>query len=247
MGRHKILLVDDNQELLRLLARLVDGEGWEPLPFPRGTPALEAIARENPAVAVVDVLLPDMLGYDVGKVLRAKEIPFLFMTGIFKGGRSASEARIQHGAAGYFEKPFEARRLLEAIRGLLPPEPVRGPSPAAANAGASDDFDVGVAVEPEETVDAVSISPGGWRSASAGPSRGHSRRIAARGATSRRDRPPASRPGRRAGQRATRPGGRRQPRRAARRGRAARQPARPHHRLLAHAADGRAGLFRAAR
>jgi two-component system, OmpR family, response regulator len=151
---HKILLVDDNQELLRLLARLVEAEGWQPLPYPRGKPAVKAIATKQPAAAVVDVLLPDMLGYDVAAALRQAGIPFVFITGIFKGGRASSEARLHHGAADYFEKPFEARRLLEAIRRLLPAEPV--PVPAPADAGT--DFDVAVAVDSEESVAAMELT-----------------------------------------------------------------------------------------
>ena len=100
MGRqHKILLVDDNQELLRLLARLVEAEGWQPVTYVRGKAAIDALGSEQPAVAIVDVLLPDMMGYDVGAALKKAGIPFVFMTGVFKGGRAASEARVQHGAA----------------------------------------------------------------------------------------------------------------------------------------------------
>src|SRR5919197_399676 len=133
MASHKILLVDDNKELLRLIARLVEAEGWLAVTCARGKDALAAISGEAPAVAVVDVLLPDMMGYEVGAALKKAGVPFVFMTGIFKGGRAASEARVQHGAAGYFEKPFEARKLLDTLRGLLPPEPPRReePSPLA--------------------------------------------------------------------------------------------------------------------
>jgi two-component system OmpR family response regulator len=169
MGRqHKILLVDDNQELLRLLARLVEAEGWLPVTYLRGKAAIDALGSEQPAVAIVDVLLPDMMGYDVGAALKKAGIPFVFMTGVFKGGRAASEARVQHGAAGYFEKPFEAKKLLEAIRGLLPPEPPVRVQPARAAPSAraeppppgrgSDDFDVEVAVEAEEPVDAFELT-----------------------------------------------------------------------------------------
>ena len=55
---------------------------------------------ERPQVAVVDVLLPDMMGFDVAAALREAKVPFVFMTGVFKGGRAASEARARHGAAG---------------------------------------------------------------------------------------------------------------------------------------------------
>ncbi|HEX7623473.1 MAG TPA: response regulator [Anaeromyxobacteraceae bacterium] len=157
---HTILLVDDNQELLRLLARLVEGEGWRAVSCVRGKSALDAIPIEKPAAAVVDVLLPDMMGYDIGAALKKAGVPFVFMTGIFKGGRAASEARVQHGAAGYFEKPFEAKKLLEVLRGLLPPPTRAAPSPALATERerSSDDFDVEMAVESEEAVDALSLT-----------------------------------------------------------------------------------------
>lgn len=151
---HTILLVDDNNELLRLLARLVEAEGWRAVTCPRGKDALKAIALERPEVAVVDVLLPDMMGYDVGAALKTAGVPFVFMTGIFKGGRAASEARLQHGAAGYFEKPFEAKQLLDTLRNLLPPPPAAAPAPDPSG----DDFDVEVAVDPEEPIDPIHIT-----------------------------------------------------------------------------------------
>jgi DNA-binding response OmpR family regulator len=160
----KILLVDDNQELLTLLGRLIEAEGWTPIPVGKGKTAIEKISSEHPAAAVVDVLLPDMMGYDVGHALRNAQVPFVFMTGVFKGGRAASDARVQHGAAGYFEKPFEARKLVEALRGLLPavtPSPARSaawaPPPLRGQAEQSD-FDVEVAVETDEPVEAMDLT-----------------------------------------------------------------------------------------
>lgn len=156
---HTILLVDDNPELLRLLARLIEAEGWKTATFGRGKQALDAIKAAKPAVAVVDVLLPDMMGYDVGAELKKAGIPFIFMTGIFKGGRAASEARVQHGAAAYFEKPFEAKKLLAAIRGLLPLEPIRRVEPPPPPPAPPDEeFDVSIAVEAEEPVAGLELT-----------------------------------------------------------------------------------------
>jgi two-component system, OmpR family, response regulator len=164
----KVLLVDDNQELLTLLARLVEAEGWTALTVNRGKTAIDRIAVERPAAAVVDVLLPDMMGFDVAQALRNAHIPFVFMTGVFKGGRAAAEARTQHGAAGYFEKPFDARKLVDALRGLVPatpePPPARGrlveaqPDPALPDADEVSDFDVEVAVEADEPVEAMDLT-----------------------------------------------------------------------------------------
>jgi DNA-binding response OmpR family regulator len=162
----KILLVDDNQELLTLLARLIEAEGWTPIPVNRGRAAIDKIASEQPAAAVVDVLLPDMMGYDVAHALRNAQVPFVFMTGVFKGGRAAIDSRTQHGAAGYFEKPFEARKLVEALRVLVPaPSSTQVPPPRPAPSGAPSslvlepsDFDVEVAVEADEPVEAMDLT-----------------------------------------------------------------------------------------
>ncbi len=154
MPRHKILVVDDNAELLTLLARLMEAEGWAAVTAGKGRQAVELIGSQRPAAAVVDVLLPDMMGYDVAAALRKAGIPFVFITGVFKGGRAATEARNQHGAADYFEKPFEARRLVEALRSLLPASPARAPAPQERTS----DFDVEVAVEADEPLDALELT-----------------------------------------------------------------------------------------
>jgi two-component system OmpR family response regulator len=131
MARPKILVVDDNTELVHLLARFLQSEGWEPVTTARGKQALDLLALERPAAAVVDILLPDMMGYDVAQALRRADVPFVFITGVFKGARAATEARTKHGAAGYFEKPFEARKLAEALRALMSAPSPGSPSPAS--------------------------------------------------------------------------------------------------------------------
>ncbi|HSN90002.1 MAG TPA: response regulator [Anaeromyxobacteraceae bacterium] len=162
MTRPKVLLVDDNQELLALLARLVETEGWVPVAVGKGRTAIDRIGSEKPAAAVVDVLLPDMMGYDVAAALRKAGIPFVFMTGVFKGGRAASDAKGQHGALAYFEKPFEAKKLVEALRSMVPRAPASAASPAppppAPPAEDQSDFDVEVAVEAEEPVEAIELT-----------------------------------------------------------------------------------------
>jgi two-component system OmpR family response regulator len=160
----KILLVDDNQELLVLLSRLVEQQGWTPIAVGRGRAALDAIPIEQPAAAVVDVLLPDMMGYDVGAALRKAGIPFVFMTGVFKGGRAAADARAQQGAAAYFEKPFDSQKLVDTIQSLIP---AAAPAPATRRAPPppppppieeKTDFDIELGVEGDEPVEAMELT-----------------------------------------------------------------------------------------
>ena len=130
----RVLIVDDNVELLGLLATVFEDAGYLPIPAQRARPALERIKTEPPDVAVVDILLPDVIGYEVAGALRQAKIPFLLMTGVFKGGKHASDAVHKYGAAGYFEKPFQIDKLVERVISLVPPPPKaeRRPAPAAA-------------------------------------------------------------------------------------------------------------------
>ncbi|HEU4383405.1 MAG TPA: response regulator [Anaeromyxobacteraceae bacterium] len=158
MSRPKVLLVDDNVELLQLLARLFEADGWTPVTASKGRQAVDLVGLERPQVAVVDVLLPDMMGFDVAAALRQAKVPFVFMTGVFKGGRAASEARAQHGAAAYFEKPFEARKLLETLRALVPSATAPRAAPRPHPPAETHDFDVEVAVEGDEPLESMELT-----------------------------------------------------------------------------------------
>src|SRR5690606_9400094 len=77
------------------------------------------------------LLLPDVVGYQVGKVLNASGIPFVFMTGVFKGARLAREGTEREGARAYFEEPFEAGTLVGFLGGVVAPD-VQGEEEEAA-------------------------------------------------------------------------------------------------------------------
>jgi two-component system, OmpR family, response regulator len=124
MAPPKILVVDDNVELLTLLTQLFEDAGYSVIAATKGRSAMEAVKAQKPRAAVLDILLPDMMGYHLADQLRKEQpaLPLVFITGVFKGGRHALEARQKYGAAAYFEKPFEATKLLDAIGQLVPPE-----------------------------------------------------------------------------------------------------------------------------
>jgi two-component system, OmpR family, response regulator len=128
MAPPKILVVDDNQELLSLLTQLFEEAGYQVVPATKGRAALDAVKAQKPQAAVLDILLPDMMGYHLADQLRKDlpALPLVFVTGVFKGGRHALEARQKYGAAAYFEKPFEAAKLIEAMAKLVPPEKKTG-------------------------------------------------------------------------------------------------------------------------
>src|SRR4051812_39121856 len=142
----KILLVDDNQELLSLLTQLFEDAGYEVLAASKGKQAIDLAKANPPPIAVLDVLLPDMMGYHLAEALRRDkpDLPVIFITGVFKGGKHAVEARQKHGALAYFEKPFEADKLIEAVAKVVPAEK------RAGAASIEDAFDVELDIDVEE-------------------------------------------------------------------------------------------------
>ncbi|WNG61341.1 response regulator [Archangium gephyra] len=153
----RILVVDDNQELLTLLTQLFEDAGYEVVGAIKGKQAVEVSRAQPPAVAVLDILLPDMMGYHLADALRKDQpqLPLIFITGVFKGGKHAMEARQKYAAAGYFEKPFEAAKLLEAVQKLLP---VQKQAPTAASMEDAFDVELDIDVEEEGPQDALELT-----------------------------------------------------------------------------------------
>lgn len=133
MSAHRILVVDDNAELRRLLCQLLEEQGHELLQAASGREALDLARKQPPALAIADILLPDMMGYHLAETLkREHSIPIVLMTGVFKGGRHAQDAKSRYGVAEYFEKPFQSSLLLEAVARLLPVEATVPKRPVSA-------------------------------------------------------------------------------------------------------------------
>lgn len=145
MPRPRLLVVDDNLELLSLLTHLFEDAGYDVVSASKAKQALDVARGNAPALAVLDVLLPDMMGYHLADQLRKEfpQLPIIFVTGVFKGGKHGADAKQKHGAVAWFEKPFEARKLLEAVGHHVPAAP---PSPS----GGTEEFEVEVDIDIEE-------------------------------------------------------------------------------------------------
>jgi DNA-binding response OmpR family regulator len=120
----RILVVDDNPELLALLSSAFEEAGYAVQTALRGRNALDLAKKERPDLAVLDVLLPDLMGFDVAEALKKLRVPFIFISGVHKGGKAAANAIGKYGAAGYFEKPFERKALLAMVEKILPTKAV---------------------------------------------------------------------------------------------------------------------------
>ena len=120
MSGPRILVVDDNPELLTLLSSSFEEAGYTVQIAARGRTALDISRKERPDLVVLDVLLPDLMGFDVAEALKKLRIPFIFMSGVHKGGKASANALGRYGALAYFEKPFEGSALLDAVQRAVP-------------------------------------------------------------------------------------------------------------------------------
>ncbi len=115
----RVLLVEDEQHLAEVLADNLALEGYEVEVVGDGLAALESVRVEQPALVLLDVMLPGLDGFTVCERLRAagNEVPVLFLT-----ARNSNDDRVRGlelGGDDYLAKPFDLRELILRVRAIL--------------------------------------------------------------------------------------------------------------------------------
>jgi two-component system response regulator MprA len=118
MGNARILVVDDDLNMLSMLRRTLGFEGYTVQVVPDGESALRAADLERPDIVVLDVMLPGLDGLTVCQRLRARlGVPILLLTA--RGSVPDRVAGLDAGADDYLPKPFAGDELLARVRALL--------------------------------------------------------------------------------------------------------------------------------
>ena len=114
----RILIVDDTVENLQVLSSVLEQEGFQINVAQNGSEALEVAEKAHPDLILLDIIMPELDGFEVCKRLKADdvlcEIPVIFLTAkvetddIVKG--------FEMGAVDYVTKPFQATELLVRVR-----------------------------------------------------------------------------------------------------------------------------------
>jgi len=116
----KILAVDDTPENLRLLDALLSPRGYELVTASSGAEALALLASEKPDLLLVDIVMPEMNGYEVTKRVRAdaasRHLPIIMITAT--GGADLVRS-LEAGADDFVSKPFDQHELLARVKSLL--------------------------------------------------------------------------------------------------------------------------------
>jgi CheY-like chemotaxis protein/anti-sigma regulatory factor (Ser/Thr protein kinase) len=114
-----VLVVDDQEALRSLLARLLEREGFDPIQAEDGAQAVEMYKSESPLVVVSDIMMPKMDGLMLLNEIRRidRNATVILMTG--QGNEDVLLKALRGGATNFFKKPFNVRELIDEIRKVV--------------------------------------------------------------------------------------------------------------------------------
>ncbi|HTU15493.1 MAG TPA: response regulator transcription factor [Solirubrobacterales bacterium] len=114
----KVLVCDDEMQILRGLKLILREAGFEPLPAATATEALDIASLKVPDAAIVDLVLPDGDGVDVCRSIRSwSEMPLIVLSAV--GDEDRKVAALEAGADDYVTKPFSPRELIARLEAVL--------------------------------------------------------------------------------------------------------------------------------
>ncbi len=114
----KILIVDDDTNICELLRLYVEKEGYDTVIAHTGTQAIRKFEQENPDMILLDIMLPELDGWQVCREIRkTSKVPIIMLTA--KGEVFDKVLGLELGADDYVVKPFEAKEILARVRAVL--------------------------------------------------------------------------------------------------------------------------------
>ena len=126
----KILVVDDEEDIRKLVRRLLTDKGHQIIEADRGLMALRLVKEESPDLILLDAMLPELHGFDIAKRIKGSDkygaIPILMMSAVYRGWRIAEDLKANYGIEDYIEKPFRIAEMLAKVTRLLERAPGGG-------------------------------------------------------------------------------------------------------------------------
>jgi DNA-binding response OmpR family regulator len=120
--RHRVVIVEDEPHIVLSLEFLLERAGYETAAATDGAQGLALVRRLRPDVVLLDVMMPELNGYDVCRAIKADPalagIPVIMLSA--KGQEVEVLRGLELGAAAYVTKPFGNTEILDAVRRVLP-------------------------------------------------------------------------------------------------------------------------------
>ena len=118
MANSKIMVVDDDSNICELLRLYLEKEGYDTILAENGTQALEKFDREKPDLILLDIMMPQLDGWQVCREIRKKsQCPIIMLTA--KGEVFDKVLGLELGADDYVVKPFEAKEVVARVKAVL--------------------------------------------------------------------------------------------------------------------------------
>jgi len=116
--KKKIMVIDDDQKLVQLLTDYLAKFGYTVTAFIHPQEGLKALKKDLPDLIILDIMLPEMSGFDVCKQIRSDySVPIIMLTA--RGEVTDRIVGLELGADDYLPKPFEPRELVARIQSIL--------------------------------------------------------------------------------------------------------------------------------
>ena len=116
--REKVLIVEDEPNLLAALEYTMEREGYDALTADNGEAGLRIAREESPDIIILDVMLPALDGFEVCRLIRRESgVPIIMLTA--RGDRNERVRGVELGADDYLVKPLSVRELVARVRNML--------------------------------------------------------------------------------------------------------------------------------
>ncbi|MGI6279706.1 MAG: response regulator transcription factor [Acutalibacteraceae bacterium] len=116
--QHKILIVDDDENICELLRLYLEKDGFETIVTNNGKQAIEYAGKHSPDLILLDIMMPELDGWQVCREIRkTSEVPIIMLTA--KGETFDKILGLELGADDYVTKPFDTKEVIARIKAVL--------------------------------------------------------------------------------------------------------------------------------
>ncbi len=138
-----ILVVDDEDEIRKLLRKVLEGKGHRVIEADRGLLALRMVKEHVPNLIILDAMLPELHGFDIARRIKGSQmygkIPIVMISAVYRGQSIAQDLKENYGIEEYLEKPFRIADVLAVVQSALAKAPpARGAAPAASTTASAE-------------------------------------------------------------------------------------------------------------